>query len=69
MLTCKEATALMSQGLDRKLTFAERFGLRLHVLICRGCRATERHLEFLRTVTTAWRERHAAPSIRQGDQA
>jgi predicted anti-sigma-YlaC factor YlaD len=50
MMNCKEATQLMSQDLDRKLSLVERFGLQLHLLICKGCRATERHFAFLHTV-------------------
>jgi predicted anti-sigma-YlaC factor YlaD len=37
MLTCKEATRLVSQGLDRKLSFGERLLLRVHLAICDGC--------------------------------
>lgn len=68
MLTCREATELMSQGHDRRLSLAERVALRMHVLICRGCRATERHLAFLRTATSAWRDQHATPSVRHGEE-
>lgn len=49
MMNCKEATQLLSQDLERKLSLPERLGLRLHLLICRGCRATERHFAFLHT--------------------
>jgi hypothetical protein len=47
MMNCKEATQLMSHDLDRKLSRAERLGLWLHLLVCKGCRATERHFAFL----------------------
>lgn len=67
MLSCKDATELISQGLDRRLSRAERMGLGLHLLICRGCRATERHLAFLRTASSAWRQHHDASSTQQGD--
>ena len=49
MINCKEATQLISQGQERTLTLAERMALKLHVLICAGCRASERQFEFLRT--------------------
>jgi hypothetical protein len=49
MLTCKEATRLVSQGLDRKLPFGQRVALRVHVSICKGCRNARAQLEFLRT--------------------
>ncbi|MFA6311772.1 MAG: zf-HC2 domain-containing protein [Sterolibacterium sp.] len=48
MISCKQATELMSQGLDRQLTLSERLGLRLHLLMCVGCRNTQKHLRFLR---------------------
>ncbi len=69
MMNCKEATQLMSQGMDHKLSLRERMGLRLHVLICRGCAATEKHFSFLRTATAAWRTRHDLPSTQQGDKS
>jgi hypothetical protein len=37
MLSCRQATELMSQEQDRPLTLGERVGLRLHVLICAAC--------------------------------
>lgn len=49
MMSCKDAVKLMSQEQDRSLSLSERLGLRLHVFICQGCRATRRHFEFLRT--------------------
>lgn len=48
MMNCKDAVTLMSEGQDRSLSLFERLGLRLHLVICRGCRATQRHFEFLR---------------------
>lgn len=51
MMSCKEATLLMSQGLDRELSLGERISLRLHLLVCIGCRNTRRHFEILRLAT------------------
>ena len=48
MISCKHATELMSQGLDRRLTWGERLGLRLHLFICIGCRRTIAQFRFLR---------------------
>jgi ABC-type polysaccharide/polyol phosphate transport system ATPase subunit len=48
MLSCKEATQLVSQGLDRRLGLAERVALRLHLLICDGCTQFRRQTAFLR---------------------
>jgi hypothetical protein len=48
MLSCKEATQLVSQGLDRRLGFLERVALRLHLLICDGCTHFKKQTAFLR---------------------
>ena len=48
ILTCKEATRLVSQGLDRRLGFAERLALRVHLAICDGCTNFRKQAEFLR---------------------
>jgi hypothetical protein len=38
MFCCEEAARLISESLDRKLTFWQRVGLQFHLLICRFCR-------------------------------
>jgi hypothetical protein len=48
ILSCKEATQLVSEGLDRRLGFAERVALRLHLAICNGCSHFRKQALFLR---------------------
>lgn len=48
LLSCKETTRLISQGLDRELAFGERVALRLHYAYCVGCRRAGRQMAFLR---------------------
>ena len=62
MRSCREETELISQRLDRPLSFGEHFGLCFHLLFCRGCRATQKHFAFLHTATRAWREHHDVDS-------
>jgi hypothetical protein len=52
MLSCKEVTRLVSQGLDRRLGFAERVRLHLHLAICDGCTNFRKQLGFLREAAT-----------------
>ena len=47
-LSCKEATRLMSQSQDRELSLGERAALKIHLAMCRGCRAVSEQLRFLR---------------------
>jgi hypothetical protein len=59
MLSCKEATQLVSQGLDRRLGVFERAALRLHLLICSGCRNFGAQALFLRRMVQQLKERSA----------
>jgi hypothetical protein len=53
LLSCRETTRLISQGLDRDLAFGERVTLRAHFLYCLGCRRASRQLAFLRRAVRA----------------
>jgi len=48
IMSCKESTRLVSQGLDREFAFGERVALRVHLVICLGCRRAGRQMAFLR---------------------
>lgn len=54
MLNCHDATFLMSQSRERKLTFSERMKLRLHVGMCSGCANFERQLPLLADATKVY---------------
>lgn len=47
MLMCKEATRLISEGLDRRLPLLQRMSLRLHVMMCGACHTYKKQLESL----------------------
>ena len=47
MLTCRDASHLMSQSLDRRLGLKEKFNLKLHLLICKSCQIVNNQLEYL----------------------
>ena len=47
MMDCREATELMSRAREEKLTLGQRIGLRLHTLICAGCRRTGEQFELI----------------------
>lgn len=47
MLSCKETTRTISEGLDRRLPLRWRIALRLHVMMCSACRAYKRQIEGL----------------------
>ncbi len=47
MLNCKQNTELLSQSLDRPITFREKVAMRMHLIMCRGCRNFEKQLGFI----------------------
>lgn len=50
MLSCKEATRLMSAAQDRDLSLGERLSLRIHLMMCSGCLNYDQQIAFLREV-------------------
>jgi hypothetical protein len=60
MLSCKDATRLASEQLDRKLGLRERAALRAHLLMCAGCARFERQLQFMRRMMGRYRREHGS---------
>jgi hypothetical protein len=48
MRSCREISALVSQGLDKKLSFGERLAIGMHVMLCSRCRNFQRQTQFIR---------------------
>ena len=48
MLNCKQAAALMSQGMDKELGLFQKLTLRSHLMMCKGCRNFNKQMAFLR---------------------
>jgi hypothetical protein len=48
MRSCREITALVSRGLDKKLSFGERLAIGMHVMLCSRCRNFQRQTLFIR---------------------
>lgn len=57
MLNCKQTSELLSQGQDRPLKTGENLRLRLHLLLCHGCRSFSRQLDFMRVALRRYRDR------------
>ena len=55
MLSCREATRLLSQRQERALTTVEIVKLRLHLVVCVACTRFARQLAFLRTALARYR--------------
>jgi len=47
MMPCKEAARLISEERDRKLSFGQKMGLRMHLVMCALCRGYKQNIEAL----------------------
>jgi hypothetical protein len=47
MLSCKDASRLVSDSLDRQLSWRQRLSLRIHLLMCGVCARFRRQVLFL----------------------
>ena len=48
MLTCKNATRMLSEAQDRELVLSEKMQLEMHLALCKGCRNYRKQMKFLR---------------------
>ncbi|MEN3354286.1 MAG: hypothetical protein V7640_2444 [Betaproteobacteria bacterium] len=53
-LTCKEASRLISAGLDRRLSVADRTALRFHLAVCDACNKLKAQFEFIRQAVASY---------------
>jgi hypothetical protein len=60
MLTCKDASHLISKRQERPLSFRERWGLKLHIWICTNCRRFERQMALMQLALRKLGERTEA---------
>jgi hypothetical protein len=55
IISCKDASRLVSLKEDARLTPWQRLTLRLHLTVCDACTRFERQLRFLRTAMQKYR--------------
>ena len=48
MKNCKETSLLVTQSMDRKLTWTERTGMRIHLAVCDNCARFMKQMQMLR---------------------
>lgn len=49
MLHCNKVSKFVSESMDRDLSFTERMGVRVHLLMCHHCARFARQLEHMRS--------------------
>ena len=61
MLNCRQVTRLVSQSMDARLPWYQRFAVRLHLLYCVWCRRYAAQVQFLRKAGKGLATANAAP--------
>jgi hypothetical protein len=54
MLNCHEVTRLVSASQERPLALRERLSLKVHLMMCDGCRNFQEQIPFLRNTMRAY---------------
>ncbi|PJF02413.1 zf-HC2 domain-containing protein [Acinetobacter seifertii] len=55
MLTCRQATQLLSEKQDRPLFLREQSSLQLHLLACRSCRRYAKQIKTISQLSKAFK--------------
>jgi predicted anti-sigma-YlaC factor YlaD len=61
MMNCKEATRLLSDAQERTLSWKERAALKLHVMMCSGCRYFAVQMGTLRDIARRYAKNPESP--------
>ena len=56
MLTCRQATQLLSEKQDRQLLLKEQSGLQFHLMLCRSCRRFGKQMKTISELSKAYKE-------------
>ncbi|MFN3879854.1 MAG: zf-HC2 domain-containing protein [Nitrincola lacisaponensis] len=54
MLTCHQATQLMSSRLDRETSLTEKMNLKVHLMMCSSCRRCDTQLSLIHQAGKRW---------------
>ena len=66
MLDCKAVSKLISEGQDLKLPGPDRARMRLHLVMCQGCRNANEQLAFIRQAMQRLGREEPDPPPRDG---
>lgn len=54
MMSCQQATRLISESQDRPLSLSEKMALKVHVMMCTGCKNFSLQLPFISQAMRAY---------------
>jgi hypothetical protein len=69
MFNCKDVSRLVSESMDRRLTWRQRYGIRFHLLMCRYCSRYQKQMRLLRRLLRQQAETPQDSSLPALDEA
>jgi predicted anti-sigma-YlaC factor YlaD len=69
MLSCNEVTRLLSDSQERTLRLHERMTMRMHLMMCSGCRNFGRQMAVIRSAMRTLVRQDRGPDPAEGDEA
>lgn len=69
MISCKQATELVSKSLDTHLSWRERLALRSHLLMCKLCRRYNQQLQYIIRIIRQGKPEDWLPQLRLSEEA
>ena len=64
MISCKKASQLMSEGMNRRLSMSETIGLRMHLFMCGTCKQVLKQFQTLRILLHSYRQYLLSKSLK-----
>lgn len=58
MKTCKNISELLSEGMERRLTWNERLEVRVHIFMCSSCYRFHEQIGFLRKAAVRYNKKY-----------
>ena len=56
MVTCRQATQILSEKQDRQLLLKEQSGLQFHLMLCRSCRRFGKQMKTISELSKAYKK-------------
>lgn len=69
MFNCKDISQLVSDSMDRRLSWRQRLGIRFHLLMCRYCSRYQKQMFLLRRLLRQQVKPHQVSSLPALDEA
>ncbi|NOR26237.1 MAG: zf-HC2 domain-containing protein [Desulforhopalus sp.] len=66
MFNCRDVSRLVSESMDRELSFTKRMGVRFHLMMCRHCAGFRHQLARIRKIIRSQDEENIPPLTMEG---